>query len=45
VTVIRVVADERTARSEVERLNALNNAKGCRYFWQSTKLLAEPWLG
>jgi hypothetical protein len=42
VTVTSVVADEKTARSEVERLNALNGPKGCRYFWQSTKLLASP---
>jgi hypothetical protein len=38
VTVTRVVYEETTARAEVARLNALNAEKGCRYFWQTTRL-------
>jgi hypothetical protein len=38
VTVTRVVWDEETARSEVERLNQLNREKGAVYFWQSTRV-------
>jgi hypothetical protein len=42
VTVTRVVHDETTARAEVDRLNALNGGKGCRYFWQTTRLAEAP---
>jgi hypothetical protein len=38
VTVTRVVWDEETARSEVERLNRLNGERGAVYFWQSTRV-------
>jgi hypothetical protein len=38
VTVTRVVHDEATARAEVQRLNDLNAGKGCRYYWQVTRL-------
>lgn len=41
VTVTRIVQDETTARAEVQRLNDLNSDKGCKYFWQATRL-AEP---
>jgi hypothetical protein len=40
VTVTRVVRDEATARAEVARLNHLNRDKGCKYFWQVTRLRA-----
>ena len=39
VTVTQVVADLDVARDEVERLNKLNGVKGCRYFWQTTRLV------
>ena len=38
VTVKEIVRDERVAAAEVARLNQLNAAKGCRYFWQPTRL-------
>jgi hypothetical protein len=41
VTVMRVLLDEATARAEVERLNALNGEKGCKYFVQITRIGAE----
>jgi hypothetical protein len=41
ITVTRIVHDEGTADAEVRRLNDLNREKGCRYFWQTTRL-GEP---
>jgi hypothetical protein len=38
VTVLKVVWEEEDAVVEVERLNALNGDKGCRYFMQVTRL-------
>jgi hypothetical protein len=38
ISVVRVVPDEATANAEVQRLNMLNRQKGCRYFWQATRL-------
>lgn len=38
ISVVRVVLDEETAKEEVQRLNDLNSEKGCRYFWQATRL-------
>lgn len=38
VTVKEVVLGLAAAKREVERLNGLNESKGCRYFWQSTRL-------
>jgi hypothetical protein len=38
VTVTRVVWDEKTARSEVERLHRLNGERGAVYFWQFTRV-------
>jgi hypothetical protein len=39
VTVKAVVETQETAESEVARLNQLNAAKGCLYFWQTTRFL------
>jgi len=39
MTVTRVLFDEANARAEVQRLNALNGEKGCRYFMQATKVI------
>jgi hypothetical protein len=39
VTVTKVLFDFEAAKAEVERLNALNSAKKCRYAWQSTRLM------
>jgi hypothetical protein len=39
VTVTRVMLEEANARAEVQRLNAMNAQKGCRYFMQATRLL------
>jgi hypothetical protein len=41
ITVTSVVNDERTAETEVSRLQRLNAAKGCHYFWQSVRQTAE----
>lgn len=38
ITVKRVVWSEEVAQAEVERLNSLNQHKGCRYFWQHTRV-------
>ena len=38
VTVKSVVWSLDRARSEVDRLNGLNQDKGCRYFWQYTRV-------
>jgi hypothetical protein len=37
-TVKEIVRTDLQAESEVQRLNALNAEKGCRYFWQETRL-------
>jgi hypothetical protein len=34
VTVKKVVANEEQARREVERLNAINSDKACRYYFE-----------
>jgi hypothetical protein len=39
ITVKEVVQTEQEARTEVERLNTLNKAKGAVYFWQITRLV------
>jgi hypothetical protein len=41
IAVKRVVWDQATAESEVERLNRLNADKGCEYFWQVTRVATE----
>jgi hypothetical protein len=38
VTVKQIVMSAQEARDEVMRLNQLNAAKGCKYFWQATHL-------
>ncbi len=38
ITVKKIVGDRETAMAEVERLNDLNQEKGCIYFWQTTRL-------
>ena len=38
VTIKKIVWSQSTAQSEVERLNTLNADKGCRYFWQTTRV-------
>lgn len=43
-TVKEVVLDLDAAIREVERLNALAEDKGTRYFWAGTRLLAEGGL-
>lgn len=42
ITIVRVVADSEFADAEVERLNALNAHKGCRYFKQLTRFENPP---
>jgi hypothetical protein len=41
VTVKEVLLSQERAEVEVERLNKLNSEKGCRYFWQYTRLVSE----
>ena len=38
VTVKQIVMTAQEARDEVVRLNQLNGAKGCKYYWQATNL-------
>ncbi len=38
VTVKQIVMTAQEARDEVVRLNQLNGAKGCKYYWQATHL-------
>jgi len=38
ITVKAIVWSQEQAEAEVQRLNALNAAKGCHYWWQSTRL-------
>ena len=40
ITVKEIVWSLEEAEAEVARLNELNDSKGCRYFWQSTRLKA-----
>jgi hypothetical protein len=37
ITVKEIVWTEKAALEEVERLNALNADKACRYFWRYTR--------
>jgi len=37
ITVKEVLPTREEAVSEVHRLNQLNAAKGCHYFWQTTR--------
>lgn len=41
VTVKEVVLSVDEAKREVERLNRLNESKGCRYYWQSTRVFLD----
>jgi hypothetical protein len=41
VTVKEVVASAEEAHREVARLNTLNAGKGCRYFWQATRVFLD----
>jgi hypothetical protein len=38
ITIKKIVFDIEYAKHEVERLNKLNGEKGCKYFWQLTRL-------
>jgi hypothetical protein len=40
-TVKEVLLSQERAEAEVERLNKLNSEKGCRYFWQYTRLVSD----
>lgn len=40
ITVKEVVWSIEKAEAEVSRLNELNESKRCRYFWQTTRLIA-----
>ena len=42
VTVKKVLWSQEEAEAEVERLNQLNSDKGCRYFWQYTRVAPTP---
>ena len=39
VTVKEIVKTQEEAQREVERLNEINQGKGCTYFWQVTRLV------
>lgn len=41
ITIKEIVWSIEEAESEVARLNELNQSKGCRYFWQHTRLIDE----
>jgi hypothetical protein len=38
-TVKEILPTLDAAKEEVDRLNKLNRDKGCRYFWQATRLV------
>jgi hypothetical protein len=38
VTVMKAFQSEKTARSEVDRLNRINSEKGCRYYIETVRL-------
>ena len=38
VTIKRIVWNLELAEAEVDRLNKLNEEKGCHYFWQYTRV-------
>jgi hypothetical protein len=43
ITIKEIVWSVEEAEAEVVRLNELNRSKGCRYFWQYTRLIdADP---
>jgi len=42
VTVKCIVWSLAEAHQEVDRLNRLNSAKNCHYFWQTTRVLPGP---
>jgi hypothetical protein len=42
VAVKEVLATEKEARDEVTRLSKINDEKGCVYFWQKTRFVANP---
>lgn len=37
ISVTKILAHQKDAAREVERLNKLNSPKGVRYFWQATR--------
>lgn len=41
ITVKEVLLSQERAEAEVERLNKINSEKGCRYFWQYTRLVTD----
>lgn len=45
ITITKVLRTQEHARSEVDRLNALNQSKGCRYFYQVSRLVEPPDAG
>jgi hypothetical protein len=42
ITVKEVVHSLDEAKAEVARLNTLNESKGAKYFWQTTRLIEDP---
>jgi hypothetical protein len=44
ITIKEIVWSLEEAETEVARLNELNRSKGCRYFWQYTRLV-DPQAG
>jgi len=42
VTVKGILYSLEAAKAETDRLNALNSALGCVYFWQATRVLRAP---
>ena len=41
ITAVKIVRRQELAQQEVGRLNQLNTAKDCIYFWQATRLSPE----
>jgi hypothetical protein len=39
ITIKEIVWSIEQAEAEVSRLNELNGSKGCKYFWQTTRLI------
>ena len=41
VTLKEIVTSVELAKNEVKRLNEINSDKGCRYFWQASRLFPD----
>jgi hypothetical protein len=38
VTVVKILTDQESVAVETHRLNEINREKGCKYWWQATRI-------